>query len=385
MASRRKVVIWSSVALAAVVLLALPKLMEKDEGPGAGAPGGARPGGGGGRGGGPLVATVGLVAQQPLSDILSATGTLLAWESVDVSAEVAGRIVALGFQEGAYVRQGQTLASLNTDVLQAELRAAETRYRLAAVQAQRQRQLFEIGGLARAALDQAESEASVLGAQMAETRAEIGRRRITAPFSGKVGLRAVSVGAYVSPGTRIATLNVTSPLKLEFTVPEAYATQVRVGAPVEFTVPGESGVYTGAVYAVEPGISQSTRALTVRARVGNAGDVLTPGAYAEVRLVLTEVPDALVVPTAALLPGVDSAAVFVVQGGKAVRRAVRTGIRTPDRVQVLGRVAPGDTVLTSGIDQVRPGQSIKVAGAGRGDGVGEQRRLRPDSTRRAQN
>ncbi|HYE58223.1 MAG TPA: hypothetical protein VD948_06940, partial [Rhodothermales bacterium] len=145
---------------------------------------------------------------------------------------------------------------------------------------------------------------------------------------------------------------------------------------------GGDGPYTGVVYAVEPGIEQTTRALTVRARVGNPGNVLTPGAFAEVQLVLERVEDALVVPTASVVPGVDSAAVYVVREGKAVRRPVRTGIRTPDRVQVLGRVAVGDTVLTSGVDQVRPGQSVRVAGAGRGEGRESQAPggVRRDST-----
>ena len=370
MAVRRKTVLWSLAALAAVAALALPKLMDggDEAGPGGAPPGaGGRGGGGGGRGGAgaPLVATVAVVRQEPLEDVVAATGTLLPWEAVDVSVEVAGRIVSLGFQEGAYVRRGQTLAVLDASVLDAELRAARTRYDLAAVQARRQRELYAIGGLSRQALEASESEVRVLEAQMAQSRAEIARRRIVAPFSGKVGLRSVSVGAYVSPGTPLASLQMTNPLRLEFAVPEAYATRVRLGSAVTFSVPGEEGTFEGAVYAVEPGVDQTTRSLTVRARVGNAAGALTPGAFANVQLALERVEDALVAPPAAVVPGVDSAAVFVVAGGKASRRAVQTGIRTADRVQVTGPVAAGDTVLTSGVDQVRPGQAIRVAGAGR--------------------
>jgi membrane fusion protein (multidrug efflux system) len=173
-------------------------------------------------------------------------------------------------------------------------------------------------------------------------------------------LRAVSTGAYVSPGDRIATLRVTNPLKLEFSVPELYLGRVREGAAVVFTVPGQEGTFRATVYAIEPSVEQATRAFTVRARTSNPGE-LSPGAFAEVELVLDQVDDALVVPAAALVPGADSASVFVVEEGKAVRRSVLPGIRTADRVQVTGAVAEGDLVLTSGVDQVRSGQDVRIS------------------------
>lgn len=352
--------LWVGVVAGVLALLIVPKLLAGGE---EGAPGG--PGGSpGGRGGDTLLVTAAAVRQELVEDVVATTGQLLAEEAVELRAEVAGRITALQFQEGSYVRRGQLLAVLDTDVLEAQLAAARTRRDLAVTQSARQRQLFEIGGLSRQALDQTEAEARVLEAEMAQLRAEIERRRIYAPFSGQIGLRSVSPGAYVAPGDPIATLRVTGTLKLDFAVPEASLGRVTTGDAVVFTVPGQEGSFRAVVYAVEGAVDPSTRAFTVRARLSNPGG-LTPGAFAQVALALDRVEDALVVPASAVVPGVDSAAVYVVEQGKAARRTVQTGIRTADRVQVTGRIAPGEVVLTSGLEQVRPGQPVRVV---RGEG-----------------
>lgn len=357
--TQKKAALWIGVGLAVVALLVGPRLVGGDA-----EAEGAAPGPGGRGGSDTLAVTVAPVEQRLMEDAVATTGSLLAWESVELRAEVAGRVTGLSFGEGTFVRAGQTLVTLDTDVLQAEIQGARTRRDLAAVQAARQRELFEIGGLSRAALDQAESEARVLDAQLAQLSAEVRRRRIVAPFSGEIGLRNVSVGAYVSPGDPIATLRVSSTLKLEFSVPELYLGRVREGSTVVFTIPGQERTFRATVYAVEQAVDPATRAFTVRARTDNPGGVLSPGAFAEVELVLDAVEDALVVPAGAIVPGVDSSAVFVVENGTAVRRSVRTGIRTSDSVQILGPVTALDTVLTSGVDQVRPGQPVRYARTG---------------------
>ncbi|HEX9952398.1 MAG TPA: efflux RND transporter periplasmic adaptor subunit [Rubricoccaceae bacterium] len=353
---------WAAVvALAIVALLAARGC--GDDAPSDGPPGGGGAAGGGGRGGrggsDTLAVMVALAQRETLEDAIQTTGTLLPDEEVVVRAEIAGRITQLGFDEGARVGRGQTLAVLDTQVLDAQVSAARTQAELARIQAQRQRQLFAIGGLSRAALDQAEAEAAVLQAGVSQLTAEVARRRVVAPFAGQIGLRSVSEGAYVAPGDPIATLRVTSTLKLEFTVPEAYVGRVGPGDVVVFTVPGQERTFRAVVYAVEPGVSQTTRAFTARARTPNPGG-LVPGAFAQVELVTARADDAVVVPASAVVPGIDSAAVFVVVRGKAERRAVVLGIRAGDRVQITGGVAPGDTVLTSGVDVVRPGGAVRA-------------------------
>ena len=351
----QKTALWIGVAVVAAALLLLPRLIggDAEAEPAAQGPGGADT----------LAVTVAPVAQRLLEDRVTTTGTLLPWESVEVRAEVAGRVVALNFQEGTYVRQGQTLVSLDTDVLRAQIEGARSRRDLAETQAQRYRELFEIGGLSRQELDQAESESRVLDAELAQLAAEVRRRQVVAPFSGRIGLRQISTGAYVSPGDPIATLRITDQLRLEFTVPERYLGQIREGQPVRFSVPGQEDDFVAEVYAIEPFVDPSTRASTVRARARNPGGVLQPGAFAEVRLALDEIPEALLIPTAAVITGADSTTVFVVRDGAAVPRAITTGVRTADEIQVTSGLAPDDVVLTSGLNQVRPGQAIRTGGA----------------------
>jgi len=361
-AARLKPLAWTLAALVVVGLIVWPKL-RSDEGEGGGnGPRAGAPGGRGGPGGGrPLTATYALVETQTLGDTLTATGTLVAWEEVDVNAEVAGRIVALNLPEGAFVRQGQTLATLDTRVLAAQTEALQAQLDLARVQAERLRQLFAIGGLSQQALDEAESRVRVLEAQVAQQRAEAARRNVVAPFAGRLGFRAVSVGAYVSPGQKLTTLRVTNPLRLEFAVPERYAGQIANGTTVAFAVPGREAQALGTVYATDASVDASTRTFLVRARVGNPDSDLQPGAFAEVKLAVDRREGVQVVPAVAVVPGLDSAAVFVVRGGKAQRVSVLTGLRTRDAVQIAGAVQPGDTVLTSGMDEARPGQAVTLA------------------------
>ena len=356
---QKKTAIWAGVALAAAALLVLPRLLGGEARPDGGGAGGA--GGGPGRGGSDtLTVTVATVREEPLEDAFATTGTLLPDEEIEVRAEIGGRITQLGFAEGAAVRQGQTLAVLDSEVLTAQTRAAQTQADLARIQARRQRELFAIGGLSRAALDQAEAEAAVLQAGVAELAAETARRRVVAPFSGRIGLRSVSVGAVVAAGDALATLRKTDVLRLEFTVPERYLGRVGTGDAVSFTVPGRERTYRATVYAVEPGVSAETRAFTVRARAPNPAGELAPGGFAEVALVFDRVADALLVPSVSVVSGADSSAVFVVRNNVARRVAVTTGVRTADRVQITSGVARGDTVLTSGVDEARPGQAVRV-------------------------
>ncbi len=363
--SKRKALLWTAAVLGVAALLVLPKLLgggDDEAAPGGGGPGGGGGGAGGGRAA-PMV-TVAVARAQVLEDGLTATGTLLAWEEVALNAEVAGRVVSVGFSEGAFVRRGQMLAVLNTDVIVAQTGALQAQLDLARVQGARQQALFDIGGLSAAALDQARSQVRVLEAQVAQQRAEAGRRRIVAPFAGQIGLSDLAVGAYVSPGQPIATIRVTRPLKLEFAVPERYAGRIRAGAVVDFRVPGIDETLSGTVYASEPAVEAATRAFTVRARVGNAEGRLQPGTFAEVTLVLDRVEGAVMVPASALTPGADSAFVWTIRGGEAVKQRVATGVRTDTEVQITRGVAAGDSVVTAGFEEMKAGQAVRVAPGG---------------------
>jgi len=356
----QKRLLWGAVALVVIGLLAWPKLR------GSGGPGGAAaaPAGGGGPGGGgggrALPVSAYVVTPMPMADRIRATGSLLADEQVDLSAEVSGRVTRINFREGSRVQRGQLLLQINDAELQAQRQRLRYRIELAETREQRQRRLLEIGGASQDEYDGAAGELNVLRAELALTDAQIARTRLHAPFSGVIGLRQVSEGAYVSPQTLIATLQALSPMKVEFAVPERYTGRIRIGSTVTFRVAGSQQPYRGEVYAVEPSVDRDTRQLLVRARVPNPEGTLLPGAFADVELVVEEQPNALPVPAMAIVPELGGTRVWTVRDGRANPVAVEMGMRTDEAVQILSGLAPGDTVLVTGLQTVRPGQAVRV-------------------------
>ncbi|MBP1654231.1 MAG: hypothetical protein H6Q28_787, partial [Bacteroidetes bacterium] len=180
------------------------------------------------------------------------------------------------------------------------------------------------------------------------------------PFDGIIGLRYVSEGSYVSPQTRIASLQRTSSLKIDFSVPERYAGIVKPGQTIYFHVAGSDERATGAIYAVEPKIDPSTRTVMIRARAANPEGKLAPGAFAEVELVLREIPDAVMIPSQALVPDIEGHKVYVVEGGVARVRRVEIGLRTERDVQIVNGLRAADTVITTGILQLVPGAPVRI-------------------------
>jgi membrane fusion protein (multidrug efflux system) len=348
--------LWAAFVVIAVGGIVVPRL--RSSGPGEA--GGGR--GGGGAGQDTALVTVDVPTPSPLADVVLTTGTLLPNEEVRLVAEASGRITHLTFAEGSTVRPGQLLVKINDADLRAQLDRTRQRIALAETAEGRRRKLLEIGGVSREEYDQSLNELNVLRAEQRLIEAQIERTEIRAPFGGVVGLRAVSPGSYLSPQSPVATLQQVDPIKLDFDVPERYAGMVRIGGVVSFTAEGMPGTHQATIYAVEPGISESTRTLRVRARGSNGEGLLRPGGFAEVEMTLSSIPDALSVPTSALTLTSSGASLFLVRGGKAEPRPVRTGLRTGERVQVVSGIAAGDTVVVSGVQQLRPGAPVRVAG-----------------------
>jgi membrane fusion protein, multidrug efflux system len=173
----------------------------------------------------------------------------------------------------------------------------------------------------------------------------------------------VSVGSYLSSQNPVATLSQTDPIKLDFDVPERFAGRVGVGDQVTFRMEGLSGDYRATVYALEPGIAAATRTLRVRARGPNPGRALRPGGFAQVALNLSEVSDALMIPSTAVMPSATQSSVYVVREGRVQPRPVELGVRTADRVQVVSGIAPGDSVVVRGIQMLRPGAAVRAEGS----------------------
>lgn len=302
-----------------------------------------------------------IVSPTSMAEQVRATGTLRADESVDLSIETSGRVTSLDLPEGATVAAGTLLLAVSNEDLYAEQRRLQAQLTLAEAREARQARLLEEGGVSQEAYDATQNEIDVLQADLDQVGARIAKTEIRAPFTGQLGLRYVSEGSYISPDTRIATLQRIDPIKLDFSVPEKYAGRVQAGQDVTFSVRNSSTEHTAEVIAVEPRINDETRSLRVRARSGNGVGELRPGAFADLTLTIGTVDDALVVPNFALVPNLGVQRVFVYRDGTAQPQEVRIGTRTSEMVQITDGLAPGDTVLTSNIQELRPGRRVEVA------------------------
>ncbi len=341
---------WIGVAVVVVVGLAVPKWLSMQRQPVAGP--------------GPAVeerlqVRVETVTPGPLEERLVTSGTVRANEWVNIVTEVAGKIESIEFEEGAVVQEGSVLVRLDTSTLSAERDRARFRAELARRQEARQRELLNDGLISTEEYDSTVGELNVLEAELELRQAMLAKAEIRAPFSGVIGLRGVSPGAYVTSQTRLTTLQDIDPVKIEFSVPEAYARELALGDAVRFSIKGLQEEYQGQIYAIEPAIDPETRSLTLRAKAANPSGTLLPGAFAEVDVAIREVPDALSLPAVAVVPELGGKKVYLFADGVAETRIVETGIRTEDRVQITRGLEPGERVIVSNIARLRAGLPVE--------------------------
>ncbi|SEP67904.1 membrane fusion protein, multidrug efflux system [Solimonas aquatica] len=363
---------WITAFVLLLALLAVPKLLPLLHAQGKGGESNAASAGqdGGGKSregksgkgeGRPLKVSTLKLQPTRFTETLSSTGTLIAEEAVELQAETSGKVVRINFAEGTPVRKGALLLKLNDAELQATRERARQRLVLAQSREQRVAPLVDRGLVSPEEYDNVRAEVAVQKAEIDLAEAQIARTEIRAPFDGVVGLRYVSEGSYVNAATRVATLQRLDKLKIDFSVPEQYASRIRSGAAVQFSVAGTPGRHQGRIYAVDPRIDAATRTVLIRAVCANPKGQLLPGAFASVELVLDEIGDALLVPAAAVIPGLEKKNVYVLgHQGKAERRAVDTGTRTATQVLILSGLNAGDTVITSGLQQLKDGQAVST-------------------------
>ena len=302
-----------------------------------------------------------VVVPEPLDNAVRSSGTVLASEAVDLAPEAAGRVERIAFREGSRVRKNDVLVKINDDDLQAQLRKTELQIQLSADQEQRQRYLFEKNSISKEQYDIVLSQLNMLKADRDNLLASIRKREVRAPFDGIVGLRYVSEGAYVTPTTRIASMQKVNPLKVDFSIPERYTGEVRVGDRVILRSEEKNLEFTGKLYAIEPRIDQQLGTLQLRAMFDNKGELIIPGAFVQIELHLKRIPNALMIPTQAVIPVLKGQTVLVRKHGVVRSVPVKTGLRTSTSVQITDGLAPGDTVITTGIMQLRPGMPVNVS------------------------
>lgn len=310
--------------------------------------------------GAPLSVDAVKIQPSRVQDKIFSTGSILANEEVELRSEVSGKITEIYLEEGKMVDNNQLLIKINDSELQAQLQRAQYRLDLAIDREGRQRKLLEKGGISQEDYDATLNEVNVLKSEVQLIQAQIDKTEIRAPFRGRVGLKYVSDGSYISPTTRIASLQNINPVKLDFSVPERYVNRVKVGDDITFTVQGTDRVFEGEIYAIEPKIDSQTRTLQLRALSENNEGLLVPGAFADIELILETIDDALMIPTISLIPELQGQKVYLFRNGMVEEQQVQTGLRTAERVRILDGIQPGDTVLTTGLLQVRQGMPIRI-------------------------
>ncbi|MBM3915460.1 MAG: efflux RND transporter periplasmic adaptor subunit [Sphingomonadales bacterium] len=315
---------------------------------------------GGGEKNKPLKVDLFVVRTSSYAENIEVPGTIVASESVEIHPEVAGRIVKLPIEEGRFIEKGSLLAKLNDADLVAQLNKLEIQLQLAQQTEKRQAQLLKIQGISQQDYDISLLQVNSLKADIGIIKTSIEKTEIRAPFSGKLGLRNISNGAYVNSASVIAVINQTDQLKLDFSIPEKYISKIRNGQSVYFRFEGSSDSLTARVVATESKVTENSRSLQVRALVASKSSALLPGSFAKVSIGFDPDPNAMLIPTQAILPQARGKKVILYKGGVAVFTDIKTGSRTADRVQITDGLSAGDTVVTTGLLSVRPDAPITI-------------------------
>ena len=328
-------------------------------GPGGGEGGGSARGGGGGTRPA-LPVEVAEARRQRVEEAITGTGQIEAIQSIELRPEVEGRIVEILFREGARITEGEALFKVDDADLRLQVARAEANRDLAAASLQRTRQLIESQGATQSDLERAEATARSSQADLDLLRLRLDRTTVRAPFGGVAGARTVSLGDFVNSQTRLVLLQTVNPQRATLNVPERYAELLRVGLPVAFRVGAlRNREFTGVVDFVDPIVRLPARTILVKARVANPRGELQPGMFVEGRLIASARENAIVVPEDAIQPLQGSSIVYVVLDGRANRRVVELGVRTPGFVEILRGVEAGEQVVVGGLERLTEGAPVR--------------------------
>ncbi|MDI1307486.1 MAG: efflux RND transporter periplasmic adaptor subunit [bacterium] len=301
-----------------------------------------------------------VVKTQTFDNNLSLSGSIEANEQVEIRSEVSGIVEGIYFQEGSNVSKGQVLFKVNDIELRAQLRQMTTKEGLASENERRAKLLLQKEAISQEEYDVARADLKSAQSQSQLIKAQISKTSVRAPFSGKIGLRSISPGTYITPTILVAKLVNIGKLKITFSIPEKYASQVKTNTQLTFTVSGSPEKYTAKIYAIEPGVEVATRTLQVRAIAENKNGKLLPGTFANVELPLDIIKDAIVVPSEAIIPVQNGKKVFISSNGKAKEVMIETATRTDASILVLSGLKAGDTVLTSAVMSLKDEIPVKV-------------------------
>lgn len=301
-----------------------------------------------------------IVTPQSFSDNYTASGSLLPNEQVDIHPEVSGRVTRIFFTEGTKVKKGQILVQLFDETIRATIQKSQAQKKLQQSILNRQKQLLAIGGISKQDYETTQSQLQSIDADISFAEAQLRSTKILAPFDGIIGIRNISVGAVVSPATLISTIQQVHPLKMDFMIPDQYRRSIHNGKEVFFAIKGSLDTFSGTINAIDPGADPNTRTVRIRAIVPNKDGKLVAGSFATVIIPMDMSNNAILIPSQAIIPTTKDKQVALLQNGKAKLVTVITGDRTEDRVEILGGLKPGDTIVTTGLMQIKNGMPVKI-------------------------
>jgi membrane fusion protein (multidrug efflux system) len=346
------------VFLLAVILLAALSSCNKKKDEKAAAPGG---GAGARRPQGPISVDGYIVKQSSVSEQIEVPGSLLPYEETSIRAEVGGRIIELNVNEGTQVKKGTLIVKLFDKDLQAQLRKLQVQLQINEKTEERNKELLKINAISQQDYDLSSLNVENLRADIESVKISISKTEIRAPYDGSVGLRNVSLGAFVSPSDIVTTIRQVDQLKLEFSIPEKYAKEISKGYAISFRVDGGLKTHSATVIATDNSVDQATRTLRVKAVVKERDRELVPGVFAKVNLQLGKNSTAVVVPSQAIIPTIRNKQIIILRKDSVLFSVVETGIRDSAYVQILKGVNVGDTVITTGLMAIRPNSKIKIS------------------------
>lgn len=312
------------------------------------------------RGGGPVQAEGFVVRTTSLSENIEVPGTLLPFEVTEIRPEISGRVVRLNISEGSHVQRGTLLVKLFDDDLQAQLQKLQVQLQIAQKTAERYTELLKISGVSQQEVDLSELEVSNLKADIELVKVSITKTEIRAPFNGRIGLRSISLGAYITPTNLITTISQVSQLKMQFSVPEKYSVDMGRGRQIDFTVAGSAKKFKATILATSSTIEQNTRTLQVLTVISGSNPLLVPGSSAKVSLRLGQDDEAIIVPTQAIIPQARNKKVVIYRNGSVQFETVVTGLRDSSFVQIMEGVKPGDTIVTTALLAIQPDSKIQL-------------------------
>lgn len=294
-----------------------------------------------------------------VANIITVPGSVIPGEEVEIYSEVSGRIDQISFKEGQMVTKGTVLLQVDTDIMKAQRGELTVSLKLAQKDEARKKSLLTAKGISEEEYEKAQSQLETIKSQIDLINVQISKATVRAPFTGRIGFRHISNGAFITPSTLITTLVQEDPVKIEFSVSERYANSVKAGQSIQFSAPNVNDKLSAKVYAYESKVDNGTRMLKVRAEMRNTKKLI-PGTLISIDYDLGFAENAFMVPAESIIPILDGQKVYVVRNGVVVEVPVSIGIRTADDVQIIGDLKNGDKVLISGLLAVKAGVPVKT-------------------------